>query len=126
MTEKLTVLIRQVRVLDPLSSTDTIADVLIEKGIITAISRQLESNVTIIEGKSLILAPGLVDLYSSSGEPGHEERETLLSLLAAAASGGFTRLAILPNTIPPLDNPGAIQALKQRHQALLGSTFGAL
>ena len=130
MTEKLTVLIRQVRVLDPLSSTDTIADVLIEEGIIKAISPQLESNVTIIAGKGLILAPGLVDLYSSSGEPGHEERETLPSLLAAATAGGFTRLAILPNTIPPLDNPGAIQALKQRHQTLNNPTrlyfWGAL
>ncbi|MBD2019612.1 dihydroorotase, partial [Leptolyngbya sp. FACHB-36] len=55
-----------------------------------------------------VLGPGLVDLYSHSGEPGFEERETLASLLQSARAGGFTRLAILPDTVPALDNPASI------------------
>lgn len=131
MVAKSTVLIRQVRVLDPLSSTDRQADVLIRQGLIEAIEPHLPvPQVPVREGEGLILAPGLVDLYSSSGEPGYEERETLASLVTAAAAGGFTRLAILPTTTPPLDRFEAIQALKQRHENLGSSTrlyfWGAL
>ena len=65
--------------------------------------------------QGLILGPGLVDLYSYSGEPGFESRETRSSLLAAAAAGGFTRVAILPDTSPPLDHPSGL-ALRHQQQ----------
>ncbi|MFM6402409.1 MAG: dihydroorotase, partial [Planktothrix sp.] len=71
-------------------------------------------NTQIINSEGLILGPGLVDLYSHSGEPGFEERESLNSLLNAAAAGGFTRLAILPNTIPAIDHPATVTLLKER------------
>ncbi|NES08235.1 MAG: dihydroorotase, partial [Okeania sp. SIO2F4] len=54
----------------------------------------------------------LVDLYSHSGEPGFEERETIESLIQASRAGGFTRLAILPDTFPPVDNPAGLARLK--------------
>lgn len=114
-------LLQQVRILDPISGTDKIADVLIAEGEIETI----EANITnispdtrSIDSRGLILAPGLVDLYSHSGEPGHEERETLSSLTAAATAGGFTRLVILPDTTPPLDNPASINSLWQKAQDL--------
>ncbi|MBM0741396.1 dihydroorotase [Phormidium sp. CLA17] len=104
-------LLKQVRLLDPTSQTDRIADVLITDGIVTAVEDAIAdypSNATIYEGSGLILAPGLVDLYSHSGEPGFEERETLKSLMQAAAAGGFTRIAILPDTAPALDHLASI------------------
>ncbi|HEY9882912.1 MAG TPA: dihydroorotase, partial [Thermosynechococcaceae cyanobacterium] len=58
--------------------------------------------------RGLVLGTGLVDLYSHSGEPGFEERETLQSLLQAASAGGFTRIAILPDTKPAIDNPSSV------------------
>lgn len=109
-------LIQQVRLLDPLSETDRVADVLIARGIVAAIAPQLTdipSDATVVEGRGLILAPGLVDLYSHSGEPGREERETLSTLAQAALAGGFTRLAILPDTVPCLDNAPSLNNLKQ-------------
>jgi dihydroorotase len=60
----------------------------------------------------------LVDLYSHSGEPGHEERETLASLIASATAGGFTRVAILPDTLPPLDHPALFTTLQRKSQEL--------
>jgi dihydroorotase len=63
--------------------------------------------------RGLILGPGLVDLYSHSGEPGFEERETWSSLLEAGATGGFTRLTILPDTAPPVDNASGLARLRQ-------------
>jgi dihydroorotase len=110
-------LFQQVRVLDPLSNTDEIADVLICEGKIAAREAHLTSvpeTTDIIDAQGLILAPGLVDLYSHSGEPGHEQRETLSSLASAASAGGFTRVAILPNTVPVIDNPATVTLLQQK------------
>jgi dihydroorotase len=103
-------LLRQVRLLDPLSQTDRAADLLIEAGRIRAIEAAIEvsGDMQVRDCAGLILAPGLVDLYSHSGEPGFEERETLASLSAAALAGGFTRLTLLPNTQPALDNAAAV------------------
>lgn len=90
---------------------DRIADVLITDGVVMAVETAIAdypSNATLTEGSGLILAPGLVDLYSHSSEPGFEERETLKSLMQAAAAGGFTRVAILPDTAPALDNLASV------------------
>jgi dihydroorotase len=113
-------LLQQVRVIDPLSDTDRIADVLIVGDRIEAIEPHLDipEDASLYEAEGLILAPGLVDLYSYSGEPGREERETLASLAAAASAGGFTRIAILPNTIPAIDNPATLALLKQKAESL--------
>lgn len=99
-------LLQHVRVLDPASDTDRTADVLIQHGVIQAIADALTdypAEATVQDCRGLVLGPGLVDLYSHSGEPGFEERETLGSLAAAAAAGGFTRLTILPDTVPAID-----------------------
>ncbi|WP_449419264.1 dihydroorotase [Phormidium nigroviride] len=110
-------LLQQVRVLDPVSGTDKIADVLIENGDIKAVQESISDwspDTQVRECQGLILGPGLVDIYSNSGEPGFEERETLESLIKAAVAGGFTRLAILPTTTPPLDRPGGLALLKSK------------
>ncbi|NER31641.1 MAG: dihydroorotase, partial [Symploca sp. SIO1C4] len=110
-------LLQQVRVLDPVSETDLLADVLIVDGFIKAVETKITDfpeDTKVLNCQGLILGPGLVDLYSHSGEPGHEDRETWLSLLKAGATGGFTRLAILPDTSPPLDNPSGLARLRQQ------------
>ncbi len=114
-------LLKQVRVVDPSSQTDQIADVLITDGIVAAVEDAIAdypANATISEGTGLILAPGLVDLYSHSGEPGFEERETLKTLMQAAAAGGFTRVAILPDTAPALDHLASIAWLHDQSKAV--------
>ncbi|MEM6839415.1 MAG: dihydroorotase [Cyanobacteria bacterium P01_C01_bin.120] len=107
-------LLRQVRVIDPATQTDQVQDVLMVGGRFSAIAPRLDvddSTVEVIDGSGKVLAPGLVDLYSHSGEPGHESRETLADLLAGAIAGGFTRVGVLPDTVPALDNPGALRRL---------------
>jgi dihydroorotase len=110
-------LLQQVRLLDPISATDRVVDVWIADGCIQQISAdgiEVPQETTVRNCGGLVLGPGLVDSYSHSGEPGHEERENLDSLLAAARCGGFTRMAILPDTIPRLDNPSSIAFLQER------------
>jgi dihydroorotase len=115
---------QQIRILDPVSSIDQVGDVLLDQGIIIEIrdhevaqSDRIILNhgeIDVIDGTGLILAPGLVDLYSSSGEPGYEERETVKSLTQASQVGGFTRVAILPNTNPVIDNPSIVSWIKAK------------
>ncbi len=115
---RLTQLLQQVRVLDPVAKTDKIADVLIDRDQIRQIATQITDyppHTDVKDARGLILAPGLVDLYSHSGEPGNEERETVNSLAQAALAGGFTRVGIVPNTQPPLDCPAHLGWLQQNY-----------
>ncbi|MDJ0660358.1 MAG: dihydroorotase [Crocosphaera sp.] len=126
MTTVSPTLLRQIQVLDPVANTNLINDVLLESGKIQAIDSQLDNippNTKTIEGKGLVLAPGLMDLYSYSGEPGYEDRETLKSLAASAIAGGFTRIALLPQTQPPVDNLATLTHLQQQTQFLPSVTF---
>ncbi|MBP0018633.1 MAG: dihydroorotase [Cyanobacteria bacterium SBLK] len=110
-------LLRQVRVLDPLSHCDRIADVWLKDGKIKAIEKQIADiapETTIKNSENLILAPGLTDLYSTNNDPGREERETVASLSKAALAGGFTRLTLLPHIAPPLDNPAGLTLLQRK------------
>lgn len=117
-------LFQQVRILDPIETpdcqpTDRVADILVLDGVIERVSdtTQLPTDLTIIPPRDLILAPGLVDLYSHSGTPGHEERETISSLLLAAKAGGFVQVNILPDTLPALDRASSITSLdREYHQ----------
>ncbi len=117
-------LFQQVRVINPLAQgvlpDDSVADVLIENGVLRAIAPQIPPPpaATVHNGKGLILGPGLVDLYSQSGEPGFESRETLRSLTQAARAGGFTRLSLLPKTRPALDHPAALRLVRAAEQSL--------
>lgn len=124
-------LFQQIRILDPISQLDRVSDILLTQGIITEISDQIISHdeeTEIIDGKGLILAPALVDLYSQSGEPGYEERETLKSLTEASQAGGFSRVGILPNTNPVIDNPSLVSWIRQKtaHSPTQFYIWGAL
>ncbi len=108
-------LLQQVRIIDPVSGIDQITNVLLVDGLIKLVADIIENvpeNTSIRDCRDLVLGLGLVDLYSHCGEPGFEERETVSSLLQAAAAGGFTRVSILPDTSPPIDNLGVITQLQ--------------
>lgn len=109
-------LLQQVRILDPITEIEIQGDILVENGIIQDIAPKIplpsEDSAEIIDGTGLVVAPGLVDIFCHSGTPGYEERETLESLAAAAMAGGVSRVAILPDTNPPVDNPNTVAWLK--------------
>jgi dihydroorotase len=116
-------LLQKVRVIDPVSEIDELFDVLIADGCIQEVASHISdisSNTQIRDCQGLVLGPGLVDLYSHSGEPGFEERETLLSFLQSAAAGGFTRVSILPDTSPVIDNPALVAQLQKKRGGEMG------
>ncbi len=68
----------------------------------------------IITAEGAILCPGLVDMRASLGEPGYEYRETIASAAQAAAFGGITSIAVLPDSRPAIDDPALVRLIASR------------
>lgn len=125
----MTTLIKQAYLLgadEGITSAEGTADVLIEAGRVVAIAPTLPNSFTnrdlaeldlVIEAQGQYLGPGLIDLYSQSGEPGYETRETYASIQQAAAAGGFTRVGLLPNTQPAVDSVSAIASVLRTNKS---------
>src|SRR5690625_7784223 len=87
-------------------------DVLIEGDKITRISPTITDDTAhIIDCKQHLLAPGFIDLHIHLREPGGEHKETIASGTKAAARGGFTTVAAMPNTSPVPDDVATVQRL---------------
>ncbi len=116
-------LILNARLVDPASGLDQIGGLLVRDGRIAdlgpAIGRP-EGAIT-IDAQGAVLCPGLVDMRAELGEPGGEFRETIASAAIAAAAGGITTLAALPDTEPAIDDASLVRLLRAR-----GEETGAL
>ncbi len=114
------ILIQNGRVVDPATGRDEVADVAIAAGRIVSIGRVGTAfhAARRIDAAGLVVAPGLVDLAVRLREPGHEHEGMLESEMAAAVAGGVTSLVCLPDTDPPLDEPGLVEMLKFRARNL--------
>lgn len=107
-------LIRNGRVIDPSQGLDRVTNILVEDGRIAALDASENGQSTIIDATDRIVAPGLIDLHVQLREPGHEEDETIESGTAAALAGGFTTIAYIPNTEPPLDTQAGVEYVRQK------------
>ena len=104
------------RVVDPANRRDGEFDVLIDNGRIAAVGKTLPA-----EGARVmplragwIVAPGLIDIHVHLREPGQEHKETIATGTAAAAAGGFTAVACMPNTDPVNDHPGVTELILRK------------
>ena len=106
----MTVLIKNGIVIDPANNINIANDILIIKGIIKSIEPPGKLNTNnldnplIIDAKGCIECPGLIDMHVHFREPGFEYKETIESGCQSAAAGGFTSVAVMPNTNPVNDN----------------------
>lgn len=94
------------RIIDPVNGRDREGDLLIEKGRIVKVGKTLSGDRR-IDAKGLWVVPGLIDMHVHLREPGYEYKETIETGCRAAAAGGFTAVACMPNTNPVNDN-GAV------------------
>jgi dihydroorotase len=93
----------------------TLADILIKNGKIQAIGKGLDpAGAKVFEAKGACASPGWLDLGTLVGDPGHEHREDFASVQKAAAAGGYTSLAVLPNTSPALHSKSEIEYVRSR------------
>ncbi|WP_094607140.1 Dihydroorotase [Sporomusa silvacetica DSM 10669] len=110
-------LIKGGRIINPAENMDTIGDILIEAGKIAAIGQNLDAGeAQIIDVAGFVVAPGLVDMHVHLREPGLEAKEDIASGTRAAAAGGFTTIACMPNTKPVVDNSIIVSGIMQRGQ----------
>jgi dihydroorotase len=102
-------LIKNGRVLDPASKTDTALDILIDGEQIAEIAapgkfKRETKNAELFDATNLIVAPGFIDMHVHLREPGQESSETIDTGTRSAARGGFTAVCCMPNTKPVNDN----------------------
>jgi len=107
-------LIQNGRVIDPSQEMDRVTNLLIADGRIVAYDTTPTGEETIIDAKSKIVAPGLIDMHVHLREPGFEEDETIETGTAAALAGGFASIACIPNTDPPIDTQGSVEFIRDR------------
>tara|TARA_B100000683_G_scaffold46062_1_gene42583 strand:+ start:5922 stop:7181 length:1260 start_codon:yes stop_codon:yes gene_type:complete len=110
------VLIRAAKVVDPNSKyNNKVVDILIEKGIIQDIGKNLTvpKDADIIEEKGLHVSPGLFDLHVNFGDPGFEWKEDMQTGMLAAAKGGFTGVLCMPSTLPVIDTKSQVEYIQK-------------
>lgn len=108
-------LIKNGCVVDPVGNSGEIADILIEDGKIAVLGENInEPDAYIIDAAGLVVSAGLVDIHVHFREPGFEYKETIETGCAAAARGGVTSVACMPNTKPVIDTPELIEFVKNQ------------
>lgn len=118
-------LISGVTIVDPNSKfNQQIADVRIEQGRITAIGSNLTvKGEEVIDGKGCILSPGFFDLNCAIGDPGFETREDIATATDTAKAGGFTGLAVLPQTKPVIHSKAEVAYIVNKAKNNLVDVF---
>ncbi|MBD8890082.1 dihydroorotase [Roseibium litorale] len=107
------------RVIDPARGLDAAGSVILQDGLILAagpeaLNQGTPDGADIIDCSGAIVAPGLIDMGVSVGEPGHEHRETFASASEAAAAGGITTIVTMPETDPIIDDPALVDFILRR------------
>jgi dihydroorotase len=111
------ILLRSIKIIDPNSAHNgKTADILIKDGIIETIGKDIDATGVdeVIEGDDLHVSTGWVDMFATFGDPGLEHKEDLESGLNAAAQGGYTKVAISPDTKPAIDDKSAVRYILKK------------
>ena len=117
------ILISNGRLIDPANQRDEVSDLLIEKGKIAAIAKpgqipeQDAENAKVLDATGQIVAPGFIDMHVHFREPGFEYKETIETGCRSAAAGGFTTVAMMPNTHPVNDNRSVTEFMMSQAKA---------
>lgn len=118
-------LLRGARVVDPSQPIDEKIDILIENGKIVRMGKNIykaktqngeesPSTLKTLDLRGKIVVPGLIDMHTHLREPGFEYKETIQTGCEAAAAGGFTAVACMPNTNPVNDNRSVTESIIRR------------
>ena len=108
-------LIKGGRVIDPANNIDAVMDVLAEDGKIAQVGENLSADgAEVVDAAGKIVTPGLIDMHVHLREPGQEAKEDFGSGSRAAAAGGYTTVATMPNTRPVIDDAALVKAMQKR------------
>jgi dihydroorotase len=108
-------LLKNGRLIDPVTRRDEETDIHIVDGKIVRIAKGLSVPAAqVIELTGKVVAPGFIDMHVHLREPGFEYKETILTGCTAAAAGGFTAVCCMPNTNPPIDDESVVRFIKEK------------
>ena len=100
---------------DPFKKKNIKGNILITNGKINGVGNiKAPNGAEIIDCAGLIITHGFCDIHAHFREPGREDKETLQTGAKAALAGGFTRVCVMPNTNPPLDDPESIRFIVEK------------
>jgi dihydroorotase len=105
------IILQNGRLLDPITGIDEKGDLWIKDNFIVQHEKQIPENAKVIDVQGKWIAPGLIDMHVHLREPGEEYKETVESGTRAAAAGGFTAVACMPNTRPVNDEASVTKFL---------------
>ena len=113
-------LIKQARIVDPISSLNgQITDIFIDNGIISGLGSEVSQSADkVVSIPGLHVSPGWVDVFANFGDPGYEFKETLETGSSAAAAGGYTDVMVIPNTNPCIHNKSNVEYIVQKSKSL--------
>ena len=111
-------LIQNGRVVDPVTGTDEIMDVLIDGSMICKTGKGLSApGAEVIDASGLVVAPGLMDAHVHFRDPGFTYKEDIETGARAAAKGGFTTVVCMANTKPAVDNLETLEYVQKKGEA---------
>jgi dihydroorotase len=111
------IILKQINLLNPEQKLNQKNDLLIEDGIIKQIGGLKEADFkssVVYEFENKYCVPGFLDIHVHLREPGREDEETVETGTNAAASGGFTGVACMPNTTPDIDSAEIVRYIKEK------------
>ena len=111
------ILIKNGRIVDPVSNRDEVMDILIDGKTIVKIDKNIiDESAKIIDATGLVVAPGLVDTHVHFRDPGFTYKEDIITGSKAAAKGGFTMVICMANTKPAVDNVETLKYIQEKGQ----------
>lgn len=114
------ILLNQVEIVDKRSPFHRKkVNVRLKDGAIAAIGEEEQEAAVTVDAGGLMLSIGWFDMQANFGDPGHEYKEDLETGSKAAAAGGFTEVAILPNTAPTVQTKNEISYIKSKSSGLI-------
>lgn len=114
-----TFVLRGGEVLDPAGGGRARCDVFVADGVIREVGESVSApgGTPVVDVRGAFVSPGFVDMHVHLREPGQEEKETIATGTLAAAAGGFTTVACMPNTAPPIDTQGTLEFVLNKAKA---------
>lgn len=113
--------IKQIRVIDPAGGIDAVRDLYIAGDKLSPVP--VDGDTIEIDGGGLVAFPGLIDMHVHLRDPGLTYKEDILTGTAAAAAGGFTAVACMPNTKPVLDSVAQLEFVTEKARTASARVF---
>ena len=97
---------------DPVAGREGPGEIVVTDGVLESVVWLEGAEAKGVTDKGVVVAPGFFDMHAHFREPGFEDAETVATGAAAAAHGGYTTVALMPNTQPALDEPGVLARIR--------------